>query len=141
MEIDVQTTRQSVRPLHGLWKAGEAPRAAKPAMCAKTRETVPPWRGWPNTAEPRGGHDPHARKQWFKAAIGGKSSADVVQMWCTAPLDAPRGADFSPSHGRDLDFLWSGRRDSNPRPSPWQGDLAQLCHQPLHTFSNVLLGF
>ncbi len=23
------------------------------------------------------------------AAIGGKSSADVVQMWCTAPLDAP----------------------------------------------------
>jgi hypothetical protein len=38
MEIDVQTTRQSVRPLHGLWKAGEAPRAAKPAMCAKTRE-------------------------------------------------------------------------------------------------------
>ena len=28
-----------------------------------------------------------------------------VQMWCTAPLDAPRGADFSPSQGRDLDFL------------------------------------
>jgi len=55
------------------------------------------------------------------AAIGGKSSANVVQMWCTAPLAAPRGADFSPSHGRDLDFLWSGRRDSNPRPSPWQG--------------------
>ena len=65
MEIDVQTTRQSVRPLHGLWKAGEAPRAAKPAMCAKTRETVPPWRGWPDTAEPRRGRDPHARKQWF----------------------------------------------------------------------------
>ena len=63
MEIDVQTTRQSVRPLHGLWKAGEAPRAAKPAMCAKTRETVPPWRGWPNTAEPRRGRDPHARRR------------------------------------------------------------------------------
>src|ERR1039458_2932972 len=62
-------------------------------------------------------------------------------MWCTAPLDAPRGADFSPSHGRDLDFLWSGRRDSNPRPSPWQRYLAQLCHQPLYTFINVLLGF
>jgi len=55
------------------------------------------------------------------AVIGGKSSANVVQMWCTAPLDAPREADFSPSYGRDLDFLWSGRRDSNPRPSPWQG--------------------
>ena len=32
------------------------------------------------------------------------------RMWCTPPLDAPRGADFSPSHGHDLDFLWSGRR-------------------------------
>ena len=39
--------------------------------------------------------------------------------------------------------FWSGRRDSNPRPSPWQKKcyLAQLCHQPLHTFINVLLGF
>src|ERR1039458_913428 len=35
MEIDVQTTRQSVRPLHGLWKAGEAPRATKPGDCAQ----------------------------------------------------------------------------------------------------------
>jgi hypothetical protein len=38
------------------------------------------------------------------------------RMWCTPPLDAPRGADFSPSHGHDLDFLWSGRRDSNRDP-------------------------
>jgi len=64
-----------------------------------------------------------------------------VQMWCAAPLDAPRGADFSPSHVRDLDFLWSGRRDSNPRPSPWQRYLAYLCHQPLYTFINVLPSF
>src|SRR6266498_608480 len=27
-----------------------------------------------------------------------------------------------PAHsGPDLGFLWSGRRDSNPRPPPWQG--------------------
>jgi hypothetical protein len=39
------------------------------------------------------------------AVIGEKSSANMVQMWCTAPLDAPRGADFSPSHICDLDFL------------------------------------
>jgi hypothetical protein len=27
-----------------------------------------------------------------------------------------------PAHtGPDLEFLWNGRRDSNPRPSPWQG--------------------
>ena len=32
---------------------------------------------------------------------------------------------------------WSGRRDSNPRPSPWQGDLIYL---PGFTqFSDVLL--
>ena len=61
-------------------------------------------------------------------AIGEKSSANVVQMWCAAPLDAPRGADLSPSHIPDLDFLWSGRRDSNPRPSPWQGDALPLSH-------------
>ena len=29
---------------------------------------------------------------------------------------------------------WSGRRDSNPRPSPWQGDALPLSH-----FRNVLL--
>jgi len=38
----------------------------------------------------------------------------------------PRKANFSPSHHRYLGFLWSGRRDSNPRPSPWQGD----CFRP-----------
>ena len=54
----------------------------------------------------------------------------MVQMWCTAPLDAPRGADFGPSHGRDLDFLWSGRRDSNPRPSPWQVDAGENWRMP-----------
>src|SRR5277367_2769669 len=35
----------------------------------------------------------------------------------------------------------SGRRDLNPRPSPWQGDLEQLRCLRLHTFINVLLGF
>ena len=45
----------------------------------------------------------------------------VVRMWYIPPSDASRGADFDPSHRRDLDFLWSGRRDSNPRPQPWQG--------------------
>jgi hypothetical protein len=28
--------------------------------------------------------------------------------------------------GPDLGFLWSGRRDSNPRPPPWQGSWAAL---------------
>ncbi len=25
-------------------------------------------------------------------------------------------------------MIWSGRRDSNPRPSPWQGDALPLSH-------------
>ena len=47
-------------------------------------------------------------------------------MWCKC--GAPRSRTcherpiFSPSHHRYLGFLWSGRRDSNPRSSPWQGD-------------------
>jgi len=43
-----------------------------------------------------------------------------VQMWCAALLKSPPRGQFGPSHGHYLDFLWSGRRDSNPRPSPWQ---------------------
>ena len=81
----------------------------------------PPLRGLPNTAEPRGAATFTRENNGSPATVGGKSSANVVQMWCTASLDAPRGTDFSPSRGRDLDFLLSGRRDSNPRPSPWQG--------------------
>ena len=27
-----------------------------------------------------------------------------------------------------VEFYWSGRRDSNPRPSPWQGDALPLRH-------------
>jgi hypothetical protein len=49
-----------------------------------------------------------------------KSQENVVQMWCATVPDAPREADFGLSHRHDLDFLSSGRRDSNPRPSPWQ---------------------
>jgi hypothetical protein len=30
--------------------------------------------------------------------------------------------------GPDLRFLWSGRRDSNPRPPPWQGGALPLSH-------------
>jgi hypothetical protein len=81
----------------------------------------PSSRGLPNTAEPRGAATFTRENNGSPATVDEKSLANVVQMWCAAPLDAPRGADFSPSHVRDLDFLWSGRRDSNPRPSPWQG--------------------
>ena len=32
------------------------------------------------------------------------------------------------SYTRMIKKLWSGRRDSNPRPSPWQGDALPLSH-------------
>ena len=54
-------------------------------------------------------------------APGRKRSENVVQMWCGAVPEAPREAEIDPSNRPDLDFYRSGRRDSNPRPSPWQG--------------------
>jgi hypothetical protein len=90
MEIDVQTTRQSVRPLHGLWKAGEAPRAAKPGDCAQKLGKLC-LRGEVGPTQPSQEEAATLTREnnGSPAAIGGKSSADVVQMWCTAPLDAP----------------------------------------------------
>ena len=33
---------------------------------------------------------------------------------------------------------WSGRRDSNPRPSPWQGDALPAEPRPQNVFINTL---
>src|SRR5690606_35728608 len=33
--------------------------------------------------------------------------------------------------------IWSGRRDSNPRPSPWQGDALPLSHFRIFSFCLV----
>src|ERR1700683_1597871 len=43
-------------------------------------------------------------------------------MWCGPLSPALIRAGFNPSTRPDLGFFWSGRRDSNPRPSPWQYD-------------------
>ena len=58
--------------------------------------------------------------------IGTVSSSDVQR----AAALARAGSNRAPERGRvlvvehhlDQHTLWSGRRDSNPRPSPWQGD-------------------
>jgi hypothetical protein len=55
--------------------------------------------------------------QWLASR---KRPENVVQMWCGAVPEAPREAEFDLSHRPDQDVSWSGRRDSNPRPSPWQ---------------------
>ncbi len=38
------------------------------------------------------------------------------------------GRESRSSAMRYCKYLWSGRRDSNPRPSPWQGDALPLSH-------------
>jgi hypothetical protein len=54
--------------------------------------------------------------------------------WAAAPPPRPLRGGFGPfvcaallSHGAEE---WSGRRDSNPRPSPWQGGVFRLCNRP-----------
>ena len=46
--------------------------------------------------------------------------------------NGPRG----PLHRQ---IMWSGRRDSNPRPSPWQGDALPLSHFRITTASRLML--
>jgi hypothetical protein len=65
-----------------------------------------------------------------------RSPEKVVQMWCIALADATREADLDPSQRHYLDFIWSGRRDSNPRPSPWQKNLPGNPNPPTCTFAN-----
>jgi hypothetical protein len=40
-----------------------------------------------------------------------------------------------PKRAADLHFLWSGRRDSNPRPPPWQGGALPAEPRPRGTHS------
>ena len=47
-------------------------------------------------------------------------------MWCAAVPNAPPEDNFDAAYRHYLDILWSGRRDSNPRPSPWQLKETQL---------------
>ena len=55
----------------------------EPSLTPPSATIRPPWRGWPNTAELRGGRDPHARKQWLtrrdRRKKFGKCGANVVR--------------------------------------------------------------
>src|SRR6266498_1342524 len=44
-------------------------------------------------------------------------------------LDDPAHAGGPAPTDPDLGFLWSGRRDSNPRPPPWQNSAPQMKYQ------------
>ena len=66
-----------------------------------------------------------------------------VKVWCLTDLANPQQKIGVPEGSRTPDTRlrravlypaelqahnWSGRRDSNPRPSPWQGDALPLSH-------------
>jgi hypothetical protein len=61
----------------------------------------------------------HMQNVRVSPRASGKTRRNVVQMWC-AQLGCSTREAFNSSRRRDLVILWSGRRDSNPRPSPWQ---------------------
>ena len=75
--------------------------------------------------------EPHGRGRW----IGSPRSKGVTKS-CTrrdpdgtpGTLDGPEQASGPAYTGPGLRFLWSGRRDSNPRPPPWQGGALPLSH-------------
>ena len=48
-------------------------------------------------------------------------------------LRSPRRARHG-LYAADLGFSWSGRRDSNPRPSPWQGDCSRASYLHFYQF-------
>ena len=85
---------------------------------------------WPEPVRSEG--DPRAHST-------GRSSPDRGQRTGTFPRSGPRwsrdGAFSGPrrtgpggrSRAPDQGARWSGRRDSNPRPSPWQGVELGLC--------------
>ena len=50
-----------------------------------------------------------------------------VKVLQTSALPLGYGA-MHKSRSPRPDNVWSGRRDSNPRPSPWQGDALPLSH-------------
>ena len=71
----------------------------EPSLTPTSATNRPPARGWPNTAEPRGGRDPHAKTMVHQP----RSAEKVRQMWCKCgarrpwtrhegPISAPRTA-------------------------------------------------
>ncbi len=68
------------------------------------------------------------KKQKPRSDTGLFTLAERVGFEPTEPLQTRRFSRPLPSATRPPLHAWSGRRDSNPRPSPWQGDALPLSH-------------
>src|SRR4051812_31583956 len=77
----------------------------------------------------------------------GRRRDDAARQQCSANQRCEASNEKRSAHGISLEPNWSGRRDSNPRPRPWQGralplsytrirlataaaDRAHLCQKP-----------
>jgi hypothetical protein len=63
--------------------------------------------------------------------------------WAPWANTRPESRTAAPERAADLVLLWSGRRDSNSRPSPWQGDALPAEPRPRYAMgqdSNSLSG-
>ena len=72
---------------------------------------------------------------------GGRSPATTAAERRHSNRSSPAGLEHrKKSHPSDDSFFYlfeSTRRDSNPRPSPWQGDTPPLSHSCTHTFKTT----
>ena len=72
---------------------------------------------------------------------GGRSLATTAAERRHSNRSSPAGLEHrKKSHPSDDSFFYlfeSTRRDSNPRPSPWQGDTPPLSHSCTHTFKTT----
>ena len=72
---------------------------------------------------------------------GGRSPATTGAERRHSNRSNPAGLEHrKKSHPSDDSFFYlfeSTRRDSNPRPSPWQGDTPPLSHSCTHTFKTT----
>ena len=72
---------------------------------------------------------------------GGRSTATTGAERRHSNRSSPAGLEHrKKSHPSDDSFFYlfeSTRRDSNPRPSPWQGDTPPLSHSCTHTFKTT----
>ena len=72
---------------------------------------------------------------------GGRSTATTGVERRHSNRSNPAGLEHrKKSHPSDDSFFYlfeSTRRDSNPRPSPWQGDTPPLSHSCKHTFKTT----
>jgi hypothetical protein len=71
--------------------------------------------------------------QDFKSCASADSATPASVIKMEAPPRLELGVELLQSSALPLGYgannaLWSGRRESNPRPSPWQGDALPLSH-------------